>query len=197
VSGTVGATFAIQTSTNPAIADSWITITNLKLTALAPNANTNPITTLEKAFIPALETFQDPSPIDGAFRTYRIYMPLGYAILANQVLAHQEIRSRLVAVRLPGINAYIVCYVTPEAAYLDYNDKTYIVKLEPSGPTIREVATKVATTLSQNWTSASEFTVTDDGAKLLFATVVQTDDPATDPPLGMPRPSSSEILIDF
>jgi hypothetical protein len=197
VQGTVGATFQIQYSTNPAAADSWITITNLKLSAAAPNAATNGTTTLEKAFIPALESYQDPNPIDGVFRYYRIYMPLGYPILANQVLASQSIDSRLIAVRLPGINAYIVCYVTPEAAYLDYNDKTYIVKLESSGPTIREVANKVSTTLAQNWTSASEFTVTDDGAKLLFATVVQTDDPSTDPPLGVPRTSSSSIIIDF
>lgn len=195
--GTVGASFAIQYSTNPAIADSWITITNITLTLPAPNANTAPATTLERAFIPALEAFQDPNPADGIMRYYRIYMPNGYPVLANQVLAQQGIHTRLVAVRCPGLSGYIVCYVTQEAAYLDYNNATYIVKLESSGATIREVATKVATTLQQNWTSASEFTVADDGAKFLFATVVKTDDPLSDPPLGVPRASSSDILIDF
>lgn len=197
VSGAVGATFAIQCSTNPALVGSWTTITNLRLKVAAPNANPNPLTTLEKAFVPALEVFQDPAPIDGALRYYRICMPLGYPILANQVLSYQEIASRLVAVRLPGINTYIVCYVTPEAAYLDYNSKTYIVKLESSGPNIREIADKVASTIGQNWTTASEFTVTDEGAKILFATVVQTDDPSTDPLPGVPRASSSDIIIDF
>ena len=195
--GTVGATFSIQYSTNPAIVDSWITITNLKLSLPAPNANPNPGTTLEKAFIPALEAFQDPNPVDGTIRYYRIYMPLGYAVLADQVLTAQGFDTRLIAVRCPGRSGYIVCYVTQEAAYLDYNNVTYIVKLESSGPTIREVANKVATTLQQNWTSASEFTVGDDGSKFLFATVVQTDDPLTDPPLGVPRVGGSTIVIDF
>ena len=195
--GTVGATFSIQYSTNPAIADSWTTITNLKLTLPAPSANPNPGTTLEKAFVPALEAFQDPNPVDGTIRYYRIYMPLGYAVLADQVLTAQNFDTRLIAVRCPGRSGYIVCYVTQETAYLDYNNVTYIVKLESSGPTIREVANKVATTLQQNWTSASEFTVADDGSKFLFATVVQTDDPLTDPPLGVPRVASGSILIDF
>ena len=195
--GTVGATLSIQYSTNPAIVDSWITITNLKLSLPAPNAIPNPGTTLEKAFIPALEAFQDPNPVDGTFRYYRIYMPLGYPVLADQVLTAQGFDTRLIAVRCPGRSGYIVCYVTQEAAYLDYNNVTYIVKLESSGPTIREVANKVATTLQQNWTSASEFTVSDEGSKFLFATVVQTDDPLTDPPLGVPRTASGAILIDF
>jgi hypothetical protein len=197
IQGTVGATFAIQSSTNPAALDSWTTITNIKLSAIAPNVNPTPGTTLEKAFIPALESFQDPTPVDGMVRYYRIYMPMGYAILANQVLTQQGYDARLIAVRCPGLSGYIVCYVTQETAYLDYNDKTYIVKLEACGPTIRQVASKVAATLSQNWTSASEFTVADDGTKFLFATVVKTDDPSTDPLLGVPRGSSSDILIDF
>jgi hypothetical protein len=195
ISGTVGAKFTIQSSTNPGSPGSWITVTNLKMTMAAPNANPMPGTTLEKAFIPALQSFQDPDPLSGN-RFYRLYMPLGYAIVANQVLTEQGYNGRLIAVRLPGIDGHIVCYVTQEAAYLDYNDTTYMVKLEMSGPSIREVATKVATTLTQNWTSASEFTVSDAGIKSLFATVVQTDSPASDPPLGVPNVSSS-IVIDF
>jgi hypothetical protein len=92
------------------------------------------------------------------------------------------------------VDAYIVCYVTEEAVYLDYNDETFIVQLEPSGPTIREVATKVATVLSQNWTSASEFIMAD-GAKQITATVVKTDPPELDPPIGTVQ--SSSITIDF
>jgi hypothetical protein len=195
ISGTVGATFTIQSSTNPAAADSWITITNIKLSAIAPNASQSPGTTLEKAFIPALESFQDPKPLDGIPRFYRIFMPLGYAVLADQVLTQQNFHTRLVAVRLPGVSGYLVCYVTEETAYLDYNDKTYLVKLEPSGPTIREIASRVASSLSQNWTSVSEFKMVD-GVKQLVATVVQTDDPSTDPLPGVAKPGSS-IVIDF
>src|SRR4051812_5799292 len=83
VSGPVGATMTIQRSTNPWLANSWITITNLNLGAIARAADINPLSTLQKAFIPALESFQDPNPINGAFCWYRLYMPLGYAIVAN------------------------------------------------------------------------------------------------------------------
>jgi hypothetical protein len=126
-----------------------------------------------------------------------MYMPLGFPILADQVLAKQGFTPRLIAVRCPGLDGYVVCYVTEEAAYLDYNDKTYIVKLVPSGPTIREVANLVAESLGQNWTSASEFTVGADGIKSIFATVVQTDDPLLDPPIGVPRIPGLDIVIDF
>jgi hypothetical protein len=197
LSGAVGSTFAIQSSTNPALSGSWTTVTNLRLTLPAPNASPNPVTILERAFVPSLQYFQDPNAIDGILRCYRIYMPLGYPIVANQALSAQDMPSRLVAVNLPGISAYTVCYVPSEAAYLDYIDKTSIVKLVVSGATIREIADKVATTLGQNWTSASEFTVTEEGDKLLFATVVQTDDPLTDPPLGVPRVPNPNIIIEF
>ncbi len=193
IAGTVGATFEIQRSPNPFDPFSWTTVTTLKLTNKAPNANPLPGTALEKAFVPALEAWQDPEPL-GPPNFYRIIMPLGYPILADEVLRPQGYNTRLVAVRLPGIDAYIVCYVTEEGAYLDYNGQTYLVKLESSGATIREIATQVSSSLSQNWTSASEFIV-EDGLKQIVATVVKTDPPELDPPIGTVQ--SSGIAIDF
>ena len=196
VSGTLGATITIQRSTNPGATNSWKTIANLKLITVAPDANTNPDTTLQKAFLPALETFQDPNPIDGSFCWYRLYMPLGYPIVANKALPLQDISSRLIAVCYPDGTAHIVCYITPEAAYLDYDDTTHIARLEQSGPTIREIANAVATSLGKtNWTSACEFTVADNGSKKLFAYVLRTADPLTDPPLGVP--TNLDILLNF
>lgn len=195
VSGTIGATVAIQRSTNPGATNSWITITNLKLSAMAPNGNTNSASILEKAFVPALESFQDPNPIDGAFCWYRLYMPLGYVIAANKSLAQQDISSRLIAVCFPDGKAHIVCYIASEAAYVDYDDTTHIARLEQSGATIREIADKVATSLGKNWTSACEFTVADNGSKKLFAYILRTSDPATDPPLGVS--SNLDLLLNF
>jgi hypothetical protein len=195
VQGTVGATFSIQSSTNPATAGSWTTITNIKLSVPAPGTSLTPETTLEKAFMPALEAIRDPNPTDGTLRYYRIYMAPGYVILADQVLRAQGYDTRLIAVRCAG-STHIVCYINEEAAYLDYNSTTHLVKLETSGPTIREVANNVAAALQQSWTSASEFRVAADGTKRLFATVIEMDDPLSDPPLGVPRTSAEDIL-DF
>jgi hypothetical protein len=197
IQGAVGATFTIQSSTDPGLAGSWVTITNITLSNPAPNASAPNDNTLQRAFVPALEAFPDPSPMDGTFRYYRIYMPLGFPILAQQVLAQQGYNPRLVAVRSPGQSAHVVCYLAEEEAYLDYNNQTYVAKLVPSGPTIREIANTFAAALDETWTSASEFTLADDGTKFLFATVLQIDDPLTDPPLGIPRASGSDILIDF
>ena len=197
VSGAVGATYAIQSTTNPSIAGSWETLTNLALITPALTADASPQTILENAFIPSVEIFEDPAAVDGAHRFYRLYMPFGYEIAANRALSLRDIYSRLIAVRLPGVGANIVCYVPSEGSYLDYNEKNHFVKRESSGPTIREIADRVASRAGLNWNSASEFTVTEGGFKLLFATVFRNDDPSTDPPLGVPRASSSDVIIDF
>lgn len=194
LSGTVGATFTIQSSSNAADPGSWLTLTNIRMTVPATDGASVTGNSLQQAFVPAMETWQDPAPSTGEVRFYRIHMPFGYTIVADQVLTEKGYDTRLIAVRLPGISGYIVCYVTEEGAYLDYNDETYVVKLRASGPTIREVATQVAASLTQNWTSASEFTVTE-GLKEIVATVVQTDPPELDPPLGVVQPST--ITIDF
>ncbi|HUS36820.1 MAG TPA: fibronectin type III domain-containing protein [Verrucomicrobiae bacterium] len=195
IQGSIGATFAIQSSTNPTAPDSWITLTNITLSALSPNANPSPGTTLEKAFLPALETFLDPYPSDGELRAYRIYMPLTYPILADRALTAQGLHTHLCMVSFPDAGEYIVCYVEEEAAYLDYNSGNRTMKLEPCGPTIREIADKVAAKMEKTWTSASEFAVAEDGAKILLDTVVPLviDPPPTDPLPTDPLPTDPLI----
>jgi hypothetical protein len=120
-------------------------------------------------------------------------MPYDYAILADQVLKPKGYPTRLIAVRMPGLAYQAVCYVTPEKAYLQYDERTYYMNLEGSGPTIREIATRVSSSLKENWTSASEFTYTD-GVKQMLATVVKTDPPESDP---APGTTGRRITIGF
>jgi hypothetical protein len=108
-----------------------------------------------------------------------------YAILADTVLRPKGYETRLIHVRMPGMVAHVVCYVTQEKGYLDFNNRVYLNRIARSGPSIREIATKVARSLSANWTSASEFTYTQ-GLKRIVATVVKTDPPENDPVPGKP-----------
>jgi hypothetical protein len=195
--GAVGASFTIQIATNVNGFEEWTTVTNIKMSVAAPNTPAPTGNALNKAFVPSLASWVDsssPATNSGAMKFYRIFMPYGYAVVADQVLKPQGFNTRLIAVRLAALNAYIVCYVTEEGIYLDYNDETFIVKTQQSGPSIRQVATTVSTVLGQNWTSASEFTVTND-LKQILATVVQTDPPLSDPPLG--TAGGVSIAIDF
>jgi hypothetical protein len=108
-----------------------------------------------------------------------------YAVLADQVLKPKGYQTRLIHVRMPGVVAHVVCHVMPDKVYLDYNNRVYLKKLARSGPTVREIATKVAKSLESNWTSASEFTYSE-GLKRLVVTVVKTDRPEDDPVPGQP-----------
>jgi hypothetical protein len=105
-----------------------------------------------------------------------------YAVLADYVLRRRNYDTRLIHVRVVGKVAHAVCYVMQNRAYLDYNNRRYFFTLTRSGPTIREIAEKVADSLEANWTSASEFTFDyQQNRKYFGATVVKTDAPATDP----------------
>jgi hypothetical protein len=105
-----------------------------------------------------------------------------YAILGDYVLGRRGYETHLVHVRMVGQIAHDVCYVTQSKAFLDYNLREYYHNLESSGPTVREVASKVAEMFKSNWTSASEFTYTyDEGVKHMTFTVVKTDPPSEDP----------------
>jgi hypothetical protein len=112
-----------------------------------------------------------------------------YAVLADHVLRRHGEETRLIHVRMVGRVAHAVCYVRGARAYLDYNNRKYFFNLERSGPTLREIATKVAESLRANWTSASEFTYTyDEDRKHFGPTVVKTDPPSTDPAESAPPP---------
>lgn len=98
-----------------------------------------------------------------------------YAVLADFVLKQHGLATRLVHVRLAGRVAHAVCYVAENRAYLDYNNRKYFLTLARSSEDLRDIATRVAGSLSANWTTASEFTysyVTH--RKIMTATIAQT-----------------------
>ncbi len=108
-----------------------------------------------------------------------------YAILASHVLGRKNYTPRLIHVRMVGRVPHAVCYIVENKAYLDYNNRRYAFNLERCGPTIREIATKVARSFEANWTSATEFTYDyQTEVKLALFTVVKTEPPAKDPDRG-------------
>jgi hypothetical protein len=83
---------------------------------------------------------------------------------------------------LVGRTAHDVCYVTEKKSYLDYNLRQYFINTKHSDQRIRDIATKVADSFDEDWTSASEFTYTyTEKVKHLTRTVVKTDPPSDDP----------------
>lgn len=110
---------------------------------------------------------------------------IDYAVLADHVLKKKGYNTRLIRVEMMGKNVgHAVCYVTENRAYLDYNNRKYFFTLTRSGPRIRQIAAKVANSLSTNWTFAQEFTFDyKTFIKRAVYTVVKTDPPSTDPDL--------------
>lgn len=105
-----------------------------------------------------------------------------YAILADYVLKRKGFATRLIHIRMVGRVAHAVCYVNQSGAYLDFNNRKYMLNLKRCGRTIREIATKVSESFEANWTSASEFTFDyGEDRKQFGATVVKTDPPSMDP----------------
>jgi hypothetical protein len=193
ISGALGATLTVEAASGITGFEQWSTVTNIKMSKLAANFTVPEGGALIKAFQPSVESWTDTNSITGP-RFYRIIMPHGYAVVADEVLRTNGYNTRLVAVRLADLDAQIACYVTEEGAYLHYDDETFFVSLQTSGATIREVADKLTSILQQNWTSASEFTIVE-GLKQILATVVKTDPPSSDPPLG--SSGGVSIAIDF
>jgi len=118
---------------------------------------------------------------------------IDYAVLADYVLKRKGYGTRLIRVEMVGKNmGHAVCYVTQSRAYLDYNNRDYFITLESCGPTIREIATKVADSFDANWTFAQEFTFDYHSyVKHALTTVVKTDPPSGDPDLATSRTSST------
>ncbi len=109
---------------------------------------------------------------------------IDYAVMADYVLKRKGYETRLIRIEMVGHNmGHAVCYVTESRAYLDYNNRSYTLKLEHSGPTVREIATEVADSFAANWTFAQEFIFGsyDTYAKRAVFTIVKTDPPAMDP----------------
>lgn len=114
---------------------------------------------------------------------------IDYAVLADFVLGKKGYETRLIRIEMVGLNVgHAVCYVTQSRAYLDYNNRAYFFNLQRCGPTIREIASKVADSFDANWTFAMEFTYDyKEDVKHPVYTVVKTDPPATDPDKLQPR----------
>jgi hypothetical protein len=105
-----------------------------------------------------------------------------YAVLADHVLKQKGYRTRLIHIRMVGMYAHAVCYVAENKAYLDYNNRKYTINLEKCGPTLRDIAEKVAKTAEANWTSVTEFTYSyEEDRKKMGITVVKTEPPENDP----------------
>ena len=195
--GTLDAEIAIQRSAN-LVSASWQTVTNLTLT----NAAELPVDflysqriygVLSNAFVPAYAelTFDDPDSSALAF--HRTEMAYTYPILADKVLAGKGYATRLILVRLSGVTCHDVCFVASENGFIDCLDDGGMVRFLSADSTIRQIAGTVADSLSLNWTSASEFAYSN-GMRLLAATVVETDPPASDPVAGAATP---QIKINF
>ena len=198
LSGTVGASLTVLCATNLDEPYDWLQVTNVTLTDAAysgadTRTNQSSMNVLCQAFAPARQVWVDPESSPNGFKVYRVTMPHDYAILADQVLRPKGYATRLIAVRMPGLAYETVCYVTPESAYIHFDSRTYVINLEGSGPTIREIATRVSASLNENWTSASEFTFSN-GNKQMVATVVKTQPPKSDP---VPGARSQRITIGF
>lgn len=104
-----------------------------------------------------------------------------YAILADHVLRQRGYDTRLVHVRMVGRIAHAICYVFEDRAYLDYNNRKFFFTLQRCGPTLREIATKVADWFEANWTSVSEFTYDYETEQKRFRiTIVKTAPPESD-----------------
>jgi hypothetical protein len=106
-----------------------------------------------------------------------------YAILADHVLSLKGNRTRIIRVDMAGTDiAHAVCYVTENKAYLDYNNRKYSITLERAGPTLRQIAAKVADSFEKNWTTATEYTFSySNYRKVTRYTVVKTDPAEKDP----------------
>jgi hypothetical protein len=125
---------------------------------------------------------QDPE----AFLATRTGDCIDYAVLANYVLSRNGYGTRLIRVEMVGKNiGHAVCYVTQDRVYMDYNNRRFFFALVRSGPTIREIATKVAASFQAHWTFASEFAYDyNSNIKRVLLTVVETDPSSSDPDAG-------------
>jgi len=136
---------------------------------------------------------QDPE----VFLSTRTGDCIDYAVLADYVLKRNGYDTRLIRVEMVGKNmGHAVCYVTPDRVYMDFNNRRYYLSLARSGPSIREIATRVAASFDAHWTFASEFTYDyNTSIKKVVLTVVQTDPASMDPDAerygsSRPRPNS-------
>lgn len=120
-----------------------------------------------------------------------------YATLAASMLGARGYHPKLFAIRMPGVT-HVVCYILESSSYLDFNNRTYLSRLQHAKPDIHDIARKVAKSFDASWTSASEFTY-ENGLKRLVSTVTQIETYTGPAATAATVPSSriSRIKIDF
>jgi hypothetical protein len=195
VAGTVGQMLEIECTTNPASLYSWTVVTNVTVTNIADIAATNPPANpdaLDLAFVPGAQQFSLPSSGSNML-FFRAIMPYDYVVLAGQVLPQKGYPARLILVTMPGYSDD-ACYVTAQSSFIHFSSSSNTFELQSAGSTIRQIATQLSSTLGQNWTTASEFVYTN-GMGMIEATVVETEDPSTDPVAQ--NGTGSQIQINF
>jgi len=194
VAGTVGQTLQIECTTNPCSLYSWTLLTNVTLTNIADVATNPPANpdALDLAFVPGAQQFSVSGQTNSLF--YRAVMPYDYIVLAGQVLPPKGYPSRLILVTMPGYSDD-ACFVTAQSSYIHFSTSSNTFELQSSGSTIRQIASQLSASLGQDWTTASEF-VYSNGMGLIQATVVETEDPSTDP-VASSGSVNSQIQINF
>jgi len=117
-----------------------------------------------------------------------------YSALADYVLRRHHYSTRLIHVRLAGRVAHAVCYVSESRVYLDYNNRAVFFSLTKSGPALRDIADKVASSLEASWTTASEFTYSyESGRKTMITTIAQTGSEVANPGSGPSQTSPFNV----
>ena len=189
----------IQAATNLSSLNNWETVTNVFLTnviSLAQSNVTSPSSNLlDLAFVPAAQSFPIPQTDSAAVRFFRVVMPYDYAVLGSMVLKVQGYTPRLIVVKMPGLLCDDVCYVNEAGSFIHYDRVKSALQLEASGASIRQIANTLADSLNSDWTSASEFTFSN-GLCQIWATVIRTEPPSSDPVAGQ-NPPSEPMVIDF
>lgn len=192
--GTVGAGYEIQVLSNGLGSMKWTTITNLAIASRLSSVSDDGVPEiLTRAFRPGSLSYEIPEIFAGPGKFYRVVMKESYPLLADRNLRAAGMVTRLVAVRLPGIDAHVVCYVPQLSVAIDFASDRQAARILSCGGDLREIADKVAGGLSMNWTSASEFTYAQ-GASTVVATVVKTDGLEDQ---SVPVRAGNRIKIDF
>ena len=121
------------------------------------------------------------------FICLRSYLTTGLQAVGI-VLKSQGYTPRLIVVNMPGTVCDDVCYVNEAGGFIHYDWANSALQLVGSRPSIRQIANTLANTLNLPWTSASEITFSN-GLCQIWATVVQTEPPSSDPVAGHPPAS--------
>jgi hypothetical protein len=195
--GTQGAEITLLRSTNLSGAF-WQTVTNLTFsnTAALPASavySQRIHGVLSNAFLPSFAELYLDDPDQSAVAFHRAVMQETYPVLADKILTGKGYATRLIMVRMPGVNFHDACFIGSEKGFIDCRDNEGLVRFQVSDATIRKIATTVADSLQLHWTSASEF-ICSNGMRVVTATVSETDSPASDP---VPGSAAPQILIDF